>query len=541
MSKAFSDININTSTDDLLFNRSITNTNQNNDLSAYTQFDSKLLDNSLQLLEETNNLTIEPFNNFVDSRSPSLNTMMDNLPIINPTTKPMLPISSLDFSQHQQHQEIDSGHQYKLESFSKFVQQREPSLNTMMDNLPIINPTAKPILPINSLDFSQNNRSNSTFNTSTNTQPNSTVITSNIIDKPIEQFQTISNPHIPYDKYDKASAYFNNFHDNGRSDIIREYVVHINSSDRDILRYPSPFNFLVKCAPLSTDTNASISRKFENVRYLKLETAIIPIKYYLKKTDITSNTIVNLPDCSLPPILNLLVEPYNLPVSNTTINYNDVSFKIIYAKNYPITASTSASTEEYINFSNKIVIVYCVQINDIATRMTICYETIFNKSNSITTTFKYEFTNISTTNDKYSLLYLNDINDISSFSTNKDLSNSFNILYPDLIENNSLYVDCTYVEKIYKYSNLGNLNQLLINMTNSMGKQLTINKLAQDTKISNIDSTICTCTTDANGDIIRDYKCICTYIRHPRYIYNQINLMFKVGVIETDMNIRAFN
>jgi hypothetical protein len=138
-------------------------------------------------------------------------------------------------------------------------------------------------------------------------------------------------------------------------------------------------------------------------------------------------------------------------------------------------------------------------------------------------------------------MYLNDINDVSNFSTDNKLSNAFNVLYPDLIECNSLYVDCNYVEKIYKYSNLGNLDRMLLNLTNSMGKQLTTNIIAQDDKLSNIDYTVCTCTTDINGNLVRDYKCICSYIRHPRYINHQVHFMFKFGIIETDMNIRAFN
>ena len=171
--------------------------------------------------------------------------------------------------------------------------------------------------------------------------------------------------------------------------------------------------------------------------------------------------------------------------------------------------------------------------------MTECYECIY--SNNTYTTYKFVVSNIAIAHDKYIIMYLNDINDVSNFSTDKILSNAFNVLYPDILYGNTLYVDCNYVEKIYKYSNLGNIERMLINLTNSLGKQLTTNIIAQDDRLSNFDSTLCTCTTDLNGNIIKDYKCVCTYIRHPRYTSFQVNFMFKFGIIETDMNIRAFN
>lgn len=476
---------------------------------TYEQFNSNQLNNSLNLLSQTEE--------FVLPREPPLNFGMAELPLQNPTVKPIMNNNSLDFTTNLK---LESN----LQPFSEYVIQREPPLNFGMAELPLQNPTAKPIMNNNHLDYStQLNLPNMNKNIG----PNKTIISSNEIKEPIEKIQGVAMPHIPYDEYKKPNAYFNNFNDNGRSDITREYIVHVNSIDRDIIQYPSPFNFLVRCAPLGGDKNASISRIFENIRYIKVETAVLPLKYYLKKT-ISNNLPANI----------LATLTATLPSSNDIIVDTGVNWVIIYAKDYTNATSTTY-TDEYKKYANSKVIVYTQQILDYGTKMTECYEVIYKDSTPIT--YKYELSNQSIEKDKYTIMYLNDINDVSNFSTDINLSKAFNVLYPDLFDLNSLYVDCYYVEKIYKYSNLGNLDRMLLNLTNSMGKQLTTNLLAQDDKLSNFDNIKCTCTTDTDGNVVRDYKCICSYIRHPRYIYHQVNFMFKLGIIETDMNVRAFN
>jgi hypothetical protein len=537
MSKAFSNIT-NIKSDNQIFNRAMTNFNEN---PSYKQFDANQLNNSLQLLSQTDNLTIEPVanNNFSslddnllsdNKREPVFDFSMKQFPLQNPTAKPILNNQSLDMST-----QLPSIKNQDIPLFSEFVIPREPALDFSMGQLPLQNPTAKPILNNGFLDMSTQLKIS---NMNKNINPSSTIVSSNEIKEPINKFQGVALPQIPYDEYKKPTALFNNFNDDGRSDIIREYIVHINSIDRDIIRYPSPFNFLIRCAPLSGDPNASISRTFENIRYIKIETAVLPLKYYLIQNNISTNTTLNAPDYLPNKIKDLFMT--NLPSSNDRIIDELSTWVIIYAKNYTNSDNSNIYSDEYAKYNGSKVISYTQLIPDSSDKMTICYECIYK--NNTYTTYKYELSNISLAQDKYTILYLNDINDISNYSTSKNLSNAFNVLYPDFIESNSLYVDCNYVEKIYKYSNLGSLERMLINLTNSLGKQLTTNIVAQDDKLSNFDSTICTCTTNkSDGSIIRDYKCVCSYIRHPRYVYHQVNFMFKFGIVETDMNIRAFN
>ena len=522
MNRAFPN-NVNTKIDNPLYDRSMINFNDN---PTYTQFNSNQINDSLKLLSITDNLKVSSYDELQIDKKLPLDTSISGLPIQNPTAKPISNNNFLDFStQNTSHNNIN------IPSFSDFVIAREPALEIGLTGLPLKNPTFQPNQNNNHLDFSKQLEH---ANINKSTMPSKNIISNNDINS-IDRFQGVATPYINYDEYKKPTAYFNNFVDNGKSDIIREYVVHVNSIDRDVIKYPSPFNFLVKCAPLPGDKDASINRRFDNIRYIKMETAILPVKYYLIRSDITTNNINSSPDY-LPNIIQNLFNT-TLPSPNTQFIENNITWVIIYAKSY----NNNQQSNENSKYANTTVIVYTQLITDISTNMEVCYECTYFNITSTYTTYKYLLSNRSIGDDKYTILYLNDINDVSNYSTDKILSNAFNVLYPDLIQANSLYIDCNYVEKIYKYSNLGNIEKILINLTNSLGKQLTTNLIAQDDRLSNFDSTICTCTTDINGNIIRDYKCICTYFRHPRYDKFQFNIMFKFGLIETDMNTRAFN
>ena len=85
------------------------------------------------------------------------------------------------------------------------------------------------------------------------------------------------------------------------------------------------------------------------------------------------------------------------------------------------------------------------------------------------------------------------------------------------------------------------MKNMRLTLKNSTGKELTVNIQALDFNVPTVNSVNCTCQVDSNGNLDRDYKCICNYIRHPRYLKNQIDIMFKFGIVETDFDKRAFN
>jgi hypothetical protein len=414
--------------------------------------------------------------------------------------------------------------QRKIPTFDNFVPPRDPALEVGMISMPIQNMTILPNQIHRSLDLlhqpDQMNVSN--FNKYSNYVNDSKIINENDVDQRVDNFQGISQPFIPYPEHETPNALLNNFANDGRMDLVREYICHINSINRDVKRYPNPFNFLVQLNPLASTTDAAISRAFHNIRYIKIETGSLPRKYYLKKTQLLSNHI---------DIVNLFT-PLNGPTDNSLIAISGSSpptnWAIIYSDFTTVTST------------NKKNIIYTNELEDQSDIMNVVYEAIYDTITYTTITYKYEMTPYILDSDKYSILYLNDINDVSQYSTDQNLSQAFNVLYPDMVSDSTVYVDCRYVDKIYKFSELGNLTRMLLRFTNSMGKDLTTNVKAQDTNVSTLSDTTCSCFTDQYGNYQRNYKCICSYIRHPRYVKNQLDLMFKLGIVETDFDKRPF-
>jgi len=422
--------------------------------------------------------------------------------------------------------EISSNNKVRqVQPSSDFFNIRNPSLNVGLSPGIIRNNTILPNQLKNSLDLLAQTEqlTISNMNKNSNILDNSHIISSNELNETFDNFQGVSVPYTPYDDYNKPQSYFNNFNGSGRTDIIKEYICHVNSIDRDIKQYPNPFKFFVKFAPLAGDKDASISRTFSNIRYLKIETAVLPRRYYVSKEKSDNND-------EIVKLFNKYISDKSLPLDNKIIATTE-KLVIIYAR--------------FDKDNNKVIINYTKYDSDISKPVTECYEAILkisdNNYNDDITTYKYTLTSITIEHDKYTLIYINDINDVSNFSTDDVLSKAFNVMFPDIIYGDNLYVDCRYADKIYKYTELGNMKNMRLTLTDSTGKELTVNIKALDFNVSTINSVNCSCREDSNGNLIRDYKCICNYIRHPRYLKNQIDIMFKFGIVETDFDKRAFN
>lgn len=87
---------------------------------------------------------------------------------------------------------------------------------------------------------------------------------------------------------------------------------------------------------------------------------------------------------------------------------------------------------------------------------------------------------------------------------------------------------------------LGQINQMTISILNSNGN-LIKNSKENYTDLNISKSKTCTCTTDSNGYFIRNYSCVCTYFRHPFYQKFQNTLIFRIGVIEPNIDKNIFS
>jgi hypothetical protein len=614
-----------------------------------------------------NKITDQPntMTNFRSSNNFASDYQKLNINAIDETILNRMASNQIETPNNQNNQQYQT---HNIPSPLEFGKHRDNRFFNGISPIPLPNMTILPNQIQHSLDLlaQTDQLTISDYNKKSNILDKTNIISTNDIQDPIAQFQTMSNPHIPYTEHLKPTSLADNFNGTARMDIIKEYITHINSINRDIYKYPNPYNFLTRCAPSSTNSDAYISRTYTNIKYIKIETGVIPRKYFITKnlyTDIAiSNGKINDTDITFVKNDNLydVINNYliykiqidQIPVSNDkfTIVYYGIStstmdrttscvdtvittastitipnsestsytYNIIYSlqnqttntiiinycKNQPNYSKSIEKTYEYtINYNiyleknksdlllktpienktyhntNQLSIEHIFTSNNITycinkiSELSITYTTFelvknpmsnnyqLNYTNNLITyifytnpnyiltnntghqnpIYEYELNDLSFETDRYTVLYLNDINDVSEFSTDMALSKAFNVLYPYIFFGNSLYVDCRYANKIYKYSDLGNLNRLLITLVNSSGKNLTTNLSSQDFNVSTVDSTICTCTIDSNGNNVRDYKCICSYIRHPRYLKIQVEFMFKFGIVETDFDKRAFN
>ena len=109
--------------------------------------------------------------------------------------------------------------------------------------------------------------------------------------------------------------------------------------------------------------------------------------------------------------------------------------------------------------------------------------------------------------------FSNDINDIRQYSTDQNLSKAFNVLYPDNTFGNSLYVDCHYTDKIFKFSELGNINRMLIRITNSLGQDINPNTKLYDYNVPTINSKTCTCHKYFDKGICKHLVAACLQVK----------------------------
>ena len=112
-------------------------------------------------------------------------------------------------------------------------------------------------------------------------------------------------------------------------------------------------------------------------------------------------------------------------------------------------------------------------------------------------------------------------------------------MFPDSDYENE-YCTCPKIkDKIHTFTNPRTLTAMDISIKKYDG---TLLKNSYGDYIDyQIDRTkVCTCTSDESGEFIRNYRCACTYFRHPYYHHFQNTLMFKLQAHEINMDVKNF-
>jgi len=356
------------------------------------------------------------------------------------------------------------------------------------------------------------------------------------LDMPNFMNNSLNPQHLSINEYQKPENLLsNNISNNTFTEILQEYSIIVDSSDRDINKYPNPFNYRVYFNPVNDTTDAYIPQKFNYVKYIKLVTGILPTLYYYIKIDAT----INDNDITLLSNLTYINNPPNSEINLTSINitgiYNIINISEITQDNINYKkVITFAEPQEYPTvIKNVYEFSYTYNYDD--------NKNMINKVlpvNNYITQFQLQSFNLSS--EKYTLLYIKEYSPPNENSTNQIVSNAFSIMFPDGVNCETLYTSTNFVDKVFKFSNLGILNQLTISILNSDGN------LLKNSKISYTDFNLpinknCDCLTETTGIPKRNYQCCCTYFRHPYYKKFQNILIFKIGVIENAIDTNIFN
>jgi hypothetical protein len=222
----------------------------------------------------------------------------------------------------------------------------------------------------------------------------------------------ISNPYFNNNEFDKPNLIYNNISDKVSVDILVEYVIVIESIDRDIEKYPNPLKYKIYFNPVAQTKDAYIYKTFENVKYIKLESAILPRKYSYFRKDITST------NSDISTLINTNWK------RNDNIIFNTVNYTII---------------EDYI-IDNIRYIKYGIT-KPLPELIDKVYELQYNINTSLFTLYEFELINLSLENEKFLLLNIDEIKDVNDMATNTEISNAFSILFPDYGSKNG----CTMV------------------------------------------------------------------------------------------------
>jgi len=356
----------------------------------------------------------------------------------------------------------------------------------------------------------------------------------------------IHTPYTPLDKFDRSDVRFKNINEKKpQVDVLNEYIVNIDSADRNVTFYPNQFSIRILFNPTADaavmkDANGNllqsaanpdlkIEKGFENIKYLRLETATFPRYYNLKLSTATSAT-PSLGDANEQTILAAVITTINTNKANSAYNFRAYINSVGGSYSPP-----SGYTTQYVAYTWTSATNINAKFNVVnSSNVSIAYELAFNGTSAQTVSNRYIVdTSKDLSTDRYIILDIDEITDNTQNSTNG--KNQYNYLFPDYITTNYFYGDNHYVDKIYKNTKLGVIKNLTITMSDSFG-----NLINGGTYMDTVNSTSDSSSTTDVQSVTTVYNDSLTYIRHPYYRNFQLTLMFKIGCYETEIDKKIF-
>ena len=321
----------------------------------------------------------------------------------------------------------------------------------------------------------------------------------------------------------------NNITEKKFDEILQDHYVVVDSIDRNIDKYPNPFSYKVFFNAFNS-IDANITRNFDRVKSVSLESGILPMKYYFLKRAVTVSEDDNLKIKSLEDISRN--QFFNLMSTDISGSFAIIDVVDVINDSNVVTRHIKFATEtEYPIVIEKVY----------ETTLTFDIGTVNIGINSIQgPIYEYSLQTFNLMEDKYNLLYVDEFSYANEYSTNEAVKESFSIMFPDCKNNNVYYTASKFKDKVYTFNNLGNINKMSISIRDSTGTQLK-NSFANYLDLEVPRDKKCTCSIDTDGYFVRDYRCSCSYFRHPYYHHFQNTMIFKIKAYEINIDKKIFN
>ena len=324
---------------------------------------------------------------------------------------------------------------------------------------------------------------------------------------------------LPNCKPDLSNIRYNNITKLVTNETIVEHALTVNSHDRNFLFYKDPYAYTVKFNPMDKssikqtdgtykiilgDPKPHIKTDFDHIRYFKLELTILPTNLY---------NIVNTTDNTSMPNLQTSLDNNTSYTDNQEVSIDGKTIKIIHYEN------------DGSNYEMEFLIID-------GTEDSTCYN--WSKMSGVSTKNKYVKTLIKNIgNIPHMAINIDEISDVNEYSTSDIINKSFNTLYPYQTRGEYTNFHTANVDKIFRFSELGNIKKLTIYFTDNFGNKLSIDNL-------NISNWV---KHNANDEIINgsiSLKSPSVYIRHPLHNNYQNHILFKIGVIQNEIDKNVY-
>lgn len=281
-------------------------------------------------------------------------------------------------------------------------------------------------------------------------------------------------------------------------------TIQINSSNRNITFFQSPFNFTTYIGNNNFFNDGKkdiyitprIQNIIPNITAINLKKIIIPNNFTIIETNI-SNNIKYI-------IIKNLTDDVNKLISN----------QIEINKSYLINSTIIT----IVNFVNNKKLNFIVNYDPKNV-----FSFLLNNNNEIDINnillYYVDYSNPSKQQRIFNLV-IKELDDHFNYDTNNSNDIATFKLYPSSIKNKFLYADNKDITKIYDINNPIKLNKLSIILLDNNFKILKINFLDNELSTTILNNK-CNCNQDS-----KEYSCSCNYILHPFNPNYQLYLFF---------------